>query len=143
MSQIFSGIAGAVAVSLTFGAMQFASGSDLMASRPGTTHGVNWTTASGAGQTVNEVNRIAKSDRGDWVRAAGQSQTIAVHSDGLAETSVLIRRPAELREEARNRPSLPGPAKPAISRRTTVACEPVVSVLTEVAKLLQPGRCIT
>jgi hypothetical protein len=27
--------------------------------------------------------------------------------------------------------------------RTAVACEPVVSVLTEVAKLLQPGRCVT
>jgi hypothetical protein len=25
----------------------------------------------------------------------------------------------------------------------TVACEPVVSVLTEVAKQLPPGRCIT
>jgi hypothetical protein len=24
-----------------------------------------------------------------------------------------------------------------------VACEPVVSVLTEVAKQLQPGRCVT
>jgi len=29
------------------------------------------------------------------------------------------------------------PPKPA------VACEPVVSVLTDVAKLLQPGRCFT
>jgi hypothetical protein len=28
-------------------------------------------------------------------------------------------------------------------RKNAVACEPVVSVLTEVAKLLQPGRCVT
>jgi hypothetical protein len=28
-------------------------------------------------------------------------------------------------------------------RKATVACEPPVSVLTEVAKRLQPGRCIT
>jgi hypothetical protein len=28
-------------------------------------------------------------------------------------------------------------------RKLTVACEPVVSVLTEVAKQLQPGRCVT
>jgi hypothetical protein len=27
--------------------------------------------------------------------------------------------------------------------KATAACEPVVSVLTEVAKRLQPGRCIT
>jgi hypothetical protein len=28
-------------------------------------------------------------------------------------------------------------------RKLAMACEPVVSVLTEVAKLLEPGRCIT
>ena len=28
-------------------------------------------------------------------------------------------------------------------RKATVACEPMVSVLTEVAKQLQPGRCVT
>jgi hypothetical protein len=28
-------------------------------------------------------------------------------------------------------------------RKLTVACEPVVSVLTEVAKQLEPGRCVT
>ena len=27
--------------------------------------------------------------------------------------------------------------------RRMVACEPVVSVLTEIAKTLQPGRCVT
>jgi hypothetical protein len=27
--------------------------------------------------------------------------------------------------------------------RPTIACEPMVSSLTEVAKLLQPGRCVT
>ena len=29
------------------------------------------------------------------------------------------------------------------SRKPTLACEPVVSALTEVARLLQPGRCVT
>jgi hypothetical protein len=43
-------------------------------------------------------------------------------------------------EEIRNRPA--APAKPGASKMT-VACEPPVSVLTEVAKLLQPGRCVT
>jgi hypothetical protein len=27
--------------------------------------------------------------------------------------------------------------------KATVACEPVVSVLTDIAKRLQPGRCVT
>jgi hypothetical protein len=42
--------------------------------------------------------------------------------------------------ETRARPAAPAFAKPG---KTAVACEPVVSVLTEVAKLLQPGRCVT
>ena len=28
-------------------------------------------------------------------------------------------------------------------KKLTIACEPMVSSLTEVAKLLQPGRCVT
>jgi hypothetical protein len=57
----------------------------------------------------------------------------------LADTSVLLRVPAAT--EAGN-------AKPASllltpGRKPTIACEPVVSSLTEVAKLLQPGRCVT
>ena len=41
-----------------------------------------------------------------------------------------------------------GNAKPAptllkLGRKPTIACEPMVSSLTEVAKLLQPGRCVT
>jgi len=141
MSKVYSGVIGAVAVSLTFGAIQLASGSDLIASRPD----LSQTSLSATGQvTVTDgVNRSAKSDRGDWQRSAGQTQTIAIRPDGVTETSMLIRVPAEVRDEARNRPAAPSPAKPGLSRRTTVACEPVVSVLTEVAKLLQPGRCIT
>ena len=62
----------------------------------------------------------------------------------IAETSVLIRVPVT-REEARSRPVAPPSAiKPGPHKsKTTLACEPVVSVLTEVAKLLQPGRCVT
>ena len=139
MSKMFSGVIGAVAVSLTFGAIQLASGSDLIASR----QGAGQARLSASSPIVDGVNRSAKSDRGDWQRSAGQTRTIALRPEGLSETSVLIRVPAEVREEARNRSLAPSPVKPAASRRTTVACEPVVSVLTEVAKLLQPGRCIT
>jgi hypothetical protein len=44
--------------------------------------------------------------------------------------------------QARNGASRPSMTKSS-DRKMTVACEPVVSVLTEVAKLLQPGRCVT
>ena len=46
--------------------------------------------------------------------------------------------------EARNRPAMPArPAGREPAVKIAVACEPPVSVLTEVAKLLQPGRCVT
>ena len=50
---------------------------------------------------------------------------------------MLVRVPVvkdQAKDQARNRPV--GPAKPVAK---TIACEPPVSVLTEVAKLLQPG----
>ena len=62
--------------------------------------------------------------------------------DGVADTSVLVRVPVakEAASETRARPAAPALMKPG---KTAVACEPMVSVLTEVAKLLQPGRCVT
>jgi hypothetical protein len=123
----------ALAISATLGAVQlvavqFASGHALPSGRQLTA------TASEGG-----VNRSAKTDRATAKVAPGQAETIAFRLDGLADTSVLVRVPVV---KARNRP--PAPAKPGASKsKATVACEPPVSVLTEVAKLLQPGRCVT
>ena len=81
--------------------------------------------------------------------APGQTETITIRSVGLDDTSVVVRVPVvqapavqapASTEEVRNRPA--APARPGGSKMT-VACEPPVSVLTEVAKLLQPGRCVT
>jgi hypothetical protein len=131
MSQVFSGILGAIAVSLSFGAAQFASGSDLRGQQDAT-----------PAQEMT-VNRQAKADRADAPAVSSRTQTISVRVDGLSDTSVLVRVPvAQIRKEARNAP----PAAPRLSNQPmtrTVACEPVVSVLTEVAKQLQPGRCVT
>ena len=126
MSQIQNGIFTALALSATLGAAQFASGHDLTGRQ----------LADIASQTG--INRTAKSDRAAVKAAPAQARTIALRFDGLADTSVLLRVPV-LKEEARNRPV--APAKPG-AIKTTVACEPPVSVLTEVAKL-QPGRCVT
>jgi hypothetical protein len=132
MSQVFSGILGAIAVSLSFGAAQFAAGSDLRGQQDAT-----------PAQDVT-VNRQAKADRADAPAVSSKTQTISVRVDGLSDTSVLVRVPvAQTRKEASN--SLPAPP-PTVSKQPvarTVACEPVVSVLTEVAKQLQPGRCVT
>jgi hypothetical protein len=129
MSQLATGIFGAIAISLTCGAVQFASGRDL-SGVPQASLGVS-----------EAINRATKADRAVVVAAAGaQTQTISLRLDGVSNTSVLVRIPVF--RETRNLPSAPSVTRPG-NRKMTVACEPVVSMLTEVAKLLQPGRCIT
>ncbi|KRQ93507.1 hypothetical protein [Bradyrhizobium valentinum] len=132
MSQIFKAFLAALAISATFGAVQFASGHDLASLRQ---------LASTA--PAADINRTGKADRAALRAAPGQTETITIKGVGLDDTSVVVRVPV-VKDEARNRPAppVPSPAKPTQSK-TAIACEPPVSVLTEVAKLLQPGRCVT
>jgi hypothetical protein len=138
MSRIITGILSTVAVSVTFGAIQFASGSDLVSNRANIAQEVSQAADHG-------INRAAKADRGDLAGTpAQQGMTISVQLDSLAATSLLIRLPRRFGEEARTRSPGPGFIKePSGARKSTVACEPVVSVLTDVAKQLEPGRCVT
>ncbi|GLR87419.1 hypothetical protein [Bradyrhizobium iriomotense] len=129
MSQISKAFLGAAAISLTLGAVQLASGHDL-ADR--------WKAV--ADKPSHIVNRAGKADRIVAPRtAAVPTRTVSMRLNDLADTSVLLRVPATIET---------GSAKPPVllqrqGRKPTVACEPVVSSLTEVAKLLQPGRCVT
>jgi hypothetical protein len=132
-SGISKGVFGAIALSLTFGAV--ASGRDL--GQREASGQINSTDASAA----PAINRAAKADRAPRVAGpATQTQTVSLRLSGLADTSVLIRMPVA-------REALSGaPASLLIksgSGKTTLACDPVVSVLTEVAKRLQPGSCVT
>jgi hypothetical protein len=134
MAQLSSGISkgvfGAIALSLTFGAV--ASGRDL--GQRAASSQIN------SAEAPASVNRTAKSDRAARVAGpAAQTQTVALRLNGLADTSVLIRMPAA---------RVAGGGAPASllmksGSGRTLACEPVVSVLTEVAKRLQPGSCVT
>jgi len=132
MSQFSRGIFAAIAVSLTLGAVPLALGRDLSASVPN---------ANPQGTASTEVNRAAKVDRVAGIgRTDMPTRTISLQLNGLSETSVLVRIPVAQADRARS------PAPSLIKsgdRKATVACEPVVSVLTDVAKLLQPGRCVT
>ena len=130
MSQVQKGILGVLAVGLTLGAVQLASGHDLMGAQQ----------LSVLPAPESAVNRAAKADRAEAPLPGEKSQTVAMKFDGLPATSVLIRVPV-MKEAARSRPVAPALAHPGEARK--FACEPVVSVLTDVAKLLQPGRCIT
>jgi hypothetical protein len=134
MSQVSRGILGVIAISLTFGAVAW--GRDLAGiQKP-------------SGTPDATINRAAKADRASSVgaRSAPQTRTISLRLDSLSDTTVIIRMPAaklasdkQASDQAR---SLPSVTKPSYRKRA-VACEPPVSVLTEVAKQLEPGRCIT
>jgi hypothetical protein len=130
MSQLANGIYGVIAVSLTLGAAQFASGRDLAGRQQ-----------DPAGAPEAAINRTAKADRAAGVARSGvPTRTISLQLNSLSDTSVLVRMPVA--QAARNGSSAPSLMKSG-NGKATVACEPVVSVLTEVAKQLQPGRCVT
>jgi hypothetical protein len=129
MSQKVTGILAALAVSLTFGAVQFASGHDL-------TVGL----ATPGDPAAPSINRAAKADREAVLpEATIATRTISIHVDKVPDTSVLVRVP--LSHQARSTP--PSLLLRSKESKNAVACEPSVSVLTEIAKSLQPGRCIT
>jgi hypothetical protein len=130
MSQTSRGIFGAIAISLTLGAIPFAAGRDLTGGPQDT-----------AGTPASDINRAAKADREAGVKASAEpTRTILLRLDSLSDTSVLVRIPVA--REARSNSSAPLLTKPS-DRKMTVACDPMVSTLTEVASQLQPGRCVT
>jgi hypothetical protein len=118
-----------VAAAATLGAVQLAFGHDLT----DRWHGVSK-------QPAHLVNRAAKADRLAAPKPASvASRTVSMRLNDLADTSVLLRVPAAIAA---------GKARPPVllrqqARKPAFACEPMVSSLTEVAKLLQPGRCVT
>jgi hypothetical protein len=126
---LIRGILCASAVALTSGAVQFASGRDLGSLSQASVSQVALISA-GVG-----VDRTAKGDRAASMSvAAGRTQTIALRLEGLSDTSVLVSVPvAQVAHDISFGKA--GDRK--------LACEPVVSVLTEVAKRLEPGRCVT
>jgi hypothetical protein len=138
MSSMRNGIWGAIAVTSTialsaiFGAVQFASGHDLTSRLKASP------TAS-----AQAVNRAAKTDRNARLATAPSpqsTQTISFRVDRLADTSVLVRIPRP--QEAKN--AVPAPVLIKLEdQKAKLACEPMVSVLTDIAKRLGPGRCVT
>ena len=133
MSRLITGISGAVALSLISGAAQFALGSDRQSSQS------QFSQQTSSGASSPTVNRGAKADRASSPSGSpAQTQTVALRLSGFSDTSFLLR----VSVASGDRPQASSPAKPGV-RKPTVACEPVVSVLTEVARQLEPGRCVT
>ena len=139
MSQKSRVIFAVLAAAATLGAVQLVAGQAASGSNLADRFQALSEPAGAAG-----INRTAKADRAVNVPAAAtEARTVLLKVESLADTSVLVRIPVQ--KEARSAPPAPAAAKPAATKakRMTVACEPVVSVLTEVAKLLQPGKCVT
>jgi hypothetical protein len=137
MFQLSRGVYGAAAIAMALGAIPLAAGRDLA-------DGAQLLLTSAASNVTRDapasgVNRDAKADRSARIMGA-PTDTISLRLDDLPGMSVLVRLPVA--KSARDGSSTPSSTKSG-SSRPKVACEPVVSVLTEVAKLLQPGRCVT
>ena len=126
MSKLTTCILSAIALSLSSGVAELALGRDLP-------EAIDEQSAAG-------INRAAKADRIIPAAGAAQTQTISLQLDGFSAISFLVRVPVASGKD--NPSSTPSATKPRVGR-PMVACEPVVSLLTEVAKLLQPGRCVT
>jgi hypothetical protein len=135
MSRFVTGVFGAIAVLVACGAVQLALGRDLTG-LPRDSFSQKF-----RGKPEAAVNRAAKADRAAGVTGSPTpTRTISLQLDGLADTSILVRIPVVKGESGDG--SAPSAAKPGESK-VKVACEPVVSALVEIAKRLQPGRCVT
>jgi hypothetical protein len=139
MSRFIAGISGALALSLISGAAEFARGRDLAAVAGNHTPSTqSLSLSSGSPSKGGSVNRGSKADRvAALAGSPASTQTVSLKLDAFSDTTFLVRIPVA----ASNRPAARAPAGPAI-RKPMVACEPMVSPLTEVAKQLQPGRCV-
>jgi hypothetical protein len=152
MSRFVIGVSAALALSLMSGAAELARGRDLSTAAGTVSTAV--VTASFAplararfpsrgdlADGASPVNRSSKADRvAPLAGSPASTQTISVKLQSFSDTTFLVRIPvATVITPA----AAPAPAKPAMRNKPMVACEPVVSPLTEVAKRLEPGRCVT
>jgi hypothetical protein len=89
------------------------------------------------------VNRGAKQDRAEISSNAAEGRTIVFQHPDLQSTTVALRLWETVSATKKN--PAPKGGKPAASNKNkpAIACEGVVSVLTEVAKQLEAGRCVT
>ncbi len=164
MVQITSGILGAVAATLAFGAvhLEVAAGNDLLGpSRLVTSQdSVQDASQRAFDPIASSVNRAAKSDRADGPAfAASDSMTLSFGLANVPATSIVMRVPVKDvasssqinsppagNEQARTRveDQANDQAKNIAPRGgRMVACEPSVSLLAPVSRQLQPSRCVT
>jgi hypothetical protein len=100
---------------------------------------------TGTTVAAKAVNRGAKGDRSEVSSNTADARTIIFQHPDLLSTTVALRL-WETASAAKSRPALKDVKDgktPADKPKQAVACEGVVSALTEVAKQLEAGRCVT
>ncbi|ABA06022.1 conserved hypothetical protein [Nitrobacter winogradskyi Nb-255] len=127
MLQVSAGFLAGLAVTLSLGAVHLESNGE----------------AAVYDAAVASVHRAVKSDLGIVPSPNAGGRTVSVRLQSLPRMSIVFRLP-DSGQEARDRGVKRGLQRsPAARVKRTIACEPVVSMLTDVAKRLQPGRCVT
>lgn len=144
MSRVAKGIFGLLAASLALGAvhLEIAAGSDLKNGVKGDAglFGTRGVARAASQLAAHDVNRTAKGDRQGNALPGVSGPTIVFTVTGLANTSVATFAPLSPKESSSARDKVKdGPR--AIMQ--TAACEPPVSALTEIAKQMETGRCVT
>ena len=135
MSRIKIGILGAIALSLSVGAAQLALGRDDLSQ-------VQPQVQPGQSSLDGEisVNRGAKADRAMKAPVSHvETRTVVLQLTGFSD-SIL---PCSRAHRQRRRQASSAFRDQAGNPRLMVACEPVVSMLVDEARQLQPGRCVT
>jgi|SRR3984885_6216385 hypothetical protein len=136
MSRLTTGISGAIALVLISGAAQFALGRDL--GRDLGMSPADQLSGSPAAD-ASAVNRGAKADRATGPAGSpAVMRTVSLKLSGFSDTTFLLRVPVTSAT-----PTAASSTAKRVAPKPAVACEPMVSVLTEVAKQLEPGRCVT
>lgn len=135
MFQLASGILGAAAATLAFGTMHL----EVSAQS-----GQGQRTAMVQSDAQNQVMRAGKGDRLVTPSVQGQNLTVSFRLPG-ADSSVMMRvlLPGDSQSAAGRSTPQQTQTQRASTGKRMVACEPSVSVLAPVAKILQPSRCIT
>ena len=133
MSRLTTGISGAIALVLISGAAQFALGRDLGMSP------ADQLSSGSPAADASAVNRGAKADRATGPAGSpAVTRTVSLKLSGFSDTTFLLRVPVTSAT-----PTAVSSTAKRVAPKPAVACEPMVSVLTEVAKQLEPGRCVT
>jgi hypothetical protein len=132
MFQLASGILGAAAATLAFSTVH------LEVPAKGDQRQPSAIVRADAGP---QIERAGKGDRLTTPSVPGSNLTVSFQLPG-ADSSVMMRVPLPAGGSATDHIA-PPPVDRASTGKRMVACEPSVSVLTPVAKLLQPSRCIT